>query len=221
MTTRHGCTSHPDAVEEVGRPRELRTGDRRLRRALRPRGRPVLASRRAVRRLDGLPHALLHADERAGGDARHRAEDIATGRSGLPARSPADAPAHRRGGGPRRACGHDDFVDYSAVELERLASERAIDRKRAARRAAETRGLPRIPIGRPVICLRPSLDGPVFGVNSWPVGEPAAQYQRRVPPSAGASRVCRRARIRRAPRHLPGSVRRHRRRESRRRSAVR
>ena len=133
LTADHGYT-FPEAVEQVGA-RRLEAGDGRLRGGGGSARAPVLAAGRAVRRRHGVPHPLLHADERPRGHARHRAPHHAAGASGLP---PVCQRMHDLIGSQ---AGHVavaeamTFADHSAVELERLESERALDRKRARRKA--------------------------------------------------------------------------------------
>ena len=87
--------------------------------------------RRALRCRDGLPGPVLHGDERARSDARHRAAHRAAGTPRLSPRLPADAPPDRRRAGHRAVADAMRFADHSEVELERLGSERALEKKRA------------------------------------------------------------------------------------------
>ena len=104
LTPAHGYVA-PAAIEEVGALTEWRRVMDESAQLHEDLSRKHLATGRAVRCLDGLSHPLLHAHERPGGDARHRAANGAAGPSGLPSCVPDDAPADRRPGrssSPRR-----------------------------------------------------------------------------------------------------------------------
>jgi thymidylate synthase ThyX len=95
----HGYVE-PDAIEAAGAHdewTEVMNASAELHDSLHAAGLSAVAP---VRGVDGLPHPVLHGDERARGDAPHRAADGAAGTSRVPAHLPGDAHAHRRQGGP-------------------------------------------------------------------------------------------------------------------------
>ena len=83
-------------------PTQYDEGDGRLGRALRRDGVPIPGAG-VVRGVARVPAALRDADERARGDAPHRAADHAAGPPVVPRRRPGDAPPHRRARRPPRA----------------------------------------------------------------------------------------------------------------------
>src|SRR5438034_793682 len=103
-----GRARHAGGHRRSGRRGSPASIPRRLGRAARrDRGRGI-GRGGALRRGHGVPAALLHGDERAGGDAPHRAAQRAAGPPVLPPYRADDAPAHRRAGrAPRAGGGHD------------------------------------------------------------------------------------------------------------------
>ena len=106
LTPRHGYTE-PEAIVEAGAHDDwerVMDGSADLHEAIVARR---AEPRRPLRRRDGVPRAVLHGDERARSDARHRAPDRAAGTSGVPACLPADAHADRERRRPRGGRGRD------------------------------------------------------------------------------------------------------------------
>ena len=140
LTTRHGRASHPDAVEEVGALADwkrvmddsaelydylasrysLPVAQYAVSMAYRIRFYMRMNAREAMHVLELRTSPQGHPNYRRVCQRMHRLIGEEAGHAALAAAM--------------------TFVDYSAVELERLASERAIDRKRATRRAAEHEG---------------------------------------------------------------------------------
>ena len=101
LSTRHGYTE-PAAIEDAGALADWRAVMSQSADLLRAVDRGRAARRRAVRGGHGVPRPLLHGHERARGDARHRAADVAAGPSVVSPRLSADAPRDRRRRGTSR-----------------------------------------------------------------------------------------------------------------------
>ena len=145
LSADHGYTE-PAAIEEVGAGGRLAAGDGPDPRAVRRLERGILDAG-PVRRADGLPDPVPHADERAGSDARDRAADGAARASGVSPRVPADAPSDRRAGRPSGDRRRDDFrrsLGGGARAAERRAEQRTTtagnDRRGLSPRCARSRG---------------------------------------------------------------------------------
>ena len=140
LTTRHGCASHPDAVEEVGALADwerVMDDSAGLYDHLAGRCSPAVAQYAVSMAYRIRFYMRMNARE-----AMHVIE-LRTSPQGHPAYRRVCQRMHRliaEEAGHAALAAAMTFVDYSAVELERLASERAIDRKRATRRAAEREG---------------------------------------------------------------------------------
>ncbi len=140
LTTRHGCASHTDAVEEVGALADwerVMDDSARLYDHVAGRCSPAVAQYAVSMAYRIRFYMRMNARE-----AMHVIE-LRTSPQGHPAYRRVCQRMHRliaEEAGHAALAAAMTFVDYSAVELERLASERAIDRKRATRRAAEHEG---------------------------------------------------------------------------------
>src|SRR4051794_12716226 len=86
--------------------------------------------RRAVRRLDGVPRALLPGYERARSDAPDRAPHRPSGASRLPRVCQQMHTLIAERAGHTAIAAAMKFADHSEVELERLKSERELEKKR-------------------------------------------------------------------------------------------
>ena len=140
LTTRHGCAGHPDGVEEVGALadwKRVMDDSAGLYDHLAGRCSPAVAQYAVSMAYRIRFYMRMNARE-----AMHVIE-LRTSPQGHPAYRRVCQRMHRliaEEAGHAALAATMTFVDYSAVGLERLASERAIDRKRVARRAAEHEG---------------------------------------------------------------------------------
>ena len=144
LTTRHGSASHPDAVEEVGALADwerVMDDSAGLYDRLAGRCSPAVAQYAVSMAYRIRFYMRMNARE-----AMHVIE-LRTSPQGHPAYRRVCQRMHRliaEEAGHAALAAAMTFVDYSAVELERLASERAMDRKRATNAPPKTRA-PRIP----------------------------------------------------------------------------
>ena len=140
LTTRHGCAGHPDAVEEVGALadwKRVMDDSAGLYDHLAGRCSPAVAQYAVSMAYRIRFYMRMNARE-----AMHVIE-LRTSPQGHPAYRRVCQRMHRliaEQAGHAALAAAMTFVDHSAVELERLASERAIDRKRATGRAAAHEG---------------------------------------------------------------------------------
>ena len=140
LTTRHGYASHPDAVEEVGALADWkRVMDDSAGLYDYLAGRCSLAVAQYAVSMAYRIRFYMRMNAR---EAMHVVE-LRTSPQGHPAYRRVCQRMHRliaEEAGHAALAAAMTFVDHSAVELERLESERAIDRKRATRSAAEHEG---------------------------------------------------------------------------------
>ena len=140
LTTRHGYASHPDAVEEVGALadwKRVMDDSAGLYDYLAGQCSPAVAQYAVSMAYRIRFYMRMNARE-----AMHVIE-LRTSPQGHPAYRRVCQRMHRliaEEAGHAALAAAMTFVDHSAVELERLESERAIDRKRATRSAAEYEG---------------------------------------------------------------------------------
>ena len=140
LTTRHGCATHPAAVEEVGALADwerVMDDSAWLYDHLAARWSPAVAQYAVSMAYRIRFYMRMNARE-----AMHVIE-LRTSPQGHPAYRRVCQRMHRliaQQAGHAALAAAMTFVDYSAVQHERLASERAIDQKRATTRAAAQEG---------------------------------------------------------------------------------
>ena len=140
LTTRHGCATHPTAVEEIGALADwerVMDDSAWLYDHLAARWSPAVAQYAVSMAYRIRFYMRMNARE-----AMHVIE-LRTSPQGHPAYRRVCQRMHRliaQQAGHAALAAAMTFVDYSAVQLERLASERAIDQKRPTTRAAAQEG---------------------------------------------------------------------------------